>query len=215
MKTLVNHKGVVQYKHIVRDIEELEEYMVKVRPSINLSRFQKYLQHNDESNPINQLAKLTEMSPINTMVKMDVDFYNSCYENLKEGKILVFNEAGGYCFLNDDIKILKWSFLHECKEIVILERSEYVDSDVVKYLKENNIDDFLILNNLTNYTNEELLYYCGDAKTIIFKTSGLYIHDYVKLSENLESKNIIIINSPEVKGIAKFHNVKHIYSKEY
>jgi hypothetical protein len=215
MKTLVNHNGVIQYKHIIKNLDELQDYFEKVYKSINLSRFQKFLQHPDDTNIIKQMSDVLGVPPLEAISHMNNELFKTCYKNLNEGKVLVFNEAGGYCFLDDRVKILDWKFLHECKDIVVLERSEYVDSDVIKYIKENNIGDCLVLNNLSNYTNEELLYYCGNAKTIIFKTSGLNVNDYIKLAENIESKNIFIINSPEVRGIPKFHNVEYIYSEDY
>lgn len=94
------------------------------------------------------------------------------------------------------MKILEWEYLHDLKETVVLENGNELDEDVKKYLDR---EDYLLLNNLSKYSLDEIFYYCNASNKIVFKTLATdlnQIESLLKFSHMLIPTEIVIINSP-------------------
>jgi hypothetical protein len=195
MKTLVNHDGIVQYKYIVRTHEELSDYILFVRSKQLAERIGDFIENPESDKQLEQLIQILKVAPINIGNVLSMELYKSCSKYIDK-EVLVFNQAGGYTFFDESrMKILDWKYLHELNDTIILENSNEIDSKVLTYLKDNKISDYLKLNNLNDYLDHEVLYYCKNAKTIIFRTMGINIEKYYQIAEMLSPKKIISINS--------------------
>jgi len=220
MKKLVNHNGTVQYKWVVATQEELFEYIEQVASKRIGKRVANWTINPSSDIQMQQLYEVFQVGAIELVQKLTIELYTGASKALKYEKALVFNEAGGYCFWDDEeMKLLDWEFLLEPKDVIVLENGNDIEKDVVAYLKQNDVKDFLFLN-LEGKTNEEIFYYCSKASTIVFKTQGIFkkqIESLLILAEKLEPKTIVIVNSPyrisESKGLKK-HNVV-VIEEEY
>lgn len=208
MKKLVNHGGVVQYKYVITNRKDLLEYCSTILSQRHANQIM-----NDEDGRMKQLAHIHDMSPILFGGFLTNKIYDDCLEHIKNGEIIVFNEGGGYCFWSDDdMKLLDWKYLHEISDTVVLENAEIVERDVRQYLEKIGVQDYLSLTNLNKYGDDEILYYCNKAKTIVFMTQFIQVDkimNLVKLASQLEQKKIVIINSPNFPNHLKYLS-KHI-----
>ncbi len=218
MKKLVNHGGIIQYKWVISNLKELHEYLFEVAKSRISKRSSNWIRNPESDKQMKQLYHIKEVSVIQLAGVMLNDLWKSTEKYVLQGKILVFNEAGGYCFWDDEtMKILDWKYLLDCKDIVVLENNSIVDEDVRNYLQNK---DYLALTNLTSFTLEEIFYYCSKAKTIVFQTQAVdkqQINSLLNLALELEPKEIIIINSdrfPVNDTRLSMHNVIQI-EQEY
>jgi len=220
MKHLVNHNGTVQYKWVVATQEELFEYIEQVASKRIGKRVANWTINPSSDIQMQQLYEVFQVGAIELVQKLTIELYTGASKALKYEKALVFNEAGGYCFWDDEeMKLLDWEFLLEPKDVIVLENGNDIEKDVVAYLKQNDVKDFLFLN-LEGKTKGEIFYYCSKASTIVFQTQVVdvtQIEMLLKLAENLESKTIIVINSPRFpahrKEITK-HNIVVIDEKK-
>lgn len=215
MKKLVNHGGIIQYKWVISNKEELHKYLIEIAKHRITNRITNWLHNRDSDKQIEQIYHLKQVGAIELVGIMLRDLQNSTEKFILQGKTLVFNENGGYCFLDENIKILDWKFLLECKDVVVLENASIIEEDVKDYCEDNNLD-FLELTNLNSFTLEEIFYYCSNAKTIIFQTQAVDLNqldNLLKLVEKLQPKEVIIINSESFpthrKELSK-HNLKII-----
>lgn len=197
MKTLVNHGGVVQYKWIEKDENELRTYIETVALPITNQRVISMIR-NQGSDP--QFETLYQMFGVSGMLlggKICQELYDSASKYIKKGKTIVFNEACGWTTWDDScMKILEWDYLHDLKETVVLENGNELDEDVKQYLDK---DDYLLLNNLVKYSLDEIFYYCNASNKIVFKTLATdleQIESLLRFSHMLSSTEIVIINSP-------------------
>ena len=143
MKKLVNHGGIIQYKWVISNLKELHEYLFEVAKSRISKRSSNWIRNPESDKQMKQLYHIKEVSVIQLAGVMLNDLWKSTEKYVLQGKILVFNEAGGYCFWDDEtMKILDWKYLLDCKDIVVLENNSIVDEDVRNYLQNK---DYLAL----------------------------------------------------------------------
>lgn len=216
-KTLVDHNGIIQYKWIISTSKELDDYIFDIGKSLITSRVMNWLKNPNSDKQIDQLYHLKKVGAISLAGIMINDIWKSAEECILDNNVLVFNEAGGYCFWDDKtMKQLKWDYIHESKDVVILENDIILDPEVKEYLIQNNINDYLSLTNLSKYGKDEIFHYTSKANTIVFKTQYIEqekIDNLIMLSNVLLSKTIIVINSPRfpLEKISKHHKVISIF----
>jgi len=200
IKKVVNHAGIIQYKWIVRNYNELSEYIELVASNKITNRIINWIHNPDSDRQIEQIYHIKKLPVIQLAGVMIAELFNSTEKLIYQGNILVFNEANGYCCWDDKcMQILDWQNIQPKKEIVVIENASIIDSDVKGYLKKNNIQDYLSLTELYSFSKEEIFYYLSSCKKIIFKTQYVdkaQIDGLIKLASQIEPKEIVIINSP-------------------
>ena len=99
MKQLVNHNGTVQYKWIVATQEELFEYIEQIASKRIAKRIGNWLKHPESDPQMEQLYHIKRVGALQLGAILTADLWESAEKQVRQGKTLVFNEAGAISYL--------------------------------------------------------------------------------------------------------------------
>ncbi len=172
MKALVDHGGIVQFKYILRNMDDVMSY----HDIASNQHGRHMLDNSDKPNRIrdvmSELSKIHGDSMFITAAKMVNSKITAMMKQIKQGKVIVINMAGGWCFWDDT----------DMKEITM---DDFMDT--VVDLAHGNTQG-------TQLSHKSRYVYPDIPKN---PTIGDIIKLYRTQADRLEDKNVIYLESIE------------------
>jgi hypothetical protein len=102
MKALVDHGGIVQFKYILRNEDDVIAYHRITAHQHGRAMLDFSEEPNRVRDVMSELAKMRGDSMLMTATKMVNDKLTAMMKQINKGKVVVVNMAGGWCFWSDD-----------------------------------------------------------------------------------------------------------------
>lgn len=221
--TLVNHLGLIQDKFIIRNVEDLEEYS-----EINAKQHcTAAMDISEKPNRMRDLIELVAEKDKDSMfmsgIKIASQKIMKFLDYINEGKVIVVNMAGGFCFWddkvmslvdeserkNDDSEYLPKVNIGKNK-VLVLENQESVPESVIRFitrdLNQKEYSSIIRLNtdynnNIGSWIKEALKNGCDTIVTETQLMDRKQIKNIAALFEHLPPMTFYVFGNNNLKAI--------------
>lgn len=211
MKALVDHGGIVQFKYILRNYDDVMAYH-----EINSHQHGRaMLDFSDKPNRVRDvMTELSNMrcdSMLITATRMANDKTTAMMKHIKNGKTIVVNMVGGWCFW-DDSEMIEYTFDDFMDTVIGVNHHSKIPSystsyiypdlprkpdttDIYKLFKTKNDRKNDVSYALIQWTGENWCHVCTECDTI--EKRVIHTKQMNRIKEVLKISGIKIVPRPE------------------